>query len=153
MKKKSLLIMLAIVIIIILVVILVVVNNKNDENNIPGNNVNEVPVDNQAETEITLYENTQINTLKSIPIAGTNDYFSITEDVKWGVPSEANGQTTASFDIQIPYRFTVDGIDYEGSYVLGNSSHISVDDANPKYDLEITNLTNEGIVTVLIKTK
>ncbi len=150
MKKKLPIIITIVVVIIILIITLIVLNKKNSNtgNEIDGTSISEV----KGATEIKLNEETEINTLKEINISGTNDYFSITQEFKFEIPDYQEG-LAVSFAIQIPYKFIVDGEEYEGAYQLGDGKHISIDDGNPKYDLEIINLTNDGIVKVLIKEK
>ncbi len=107
---------------------------------------------NEDEVVIELGEETEINTLKEIKISGTDDTFIVTDDVKWEVPYHGEG-VTVSFAIQIPYKFTIEGKEYEGIYELGDGSGISKEDGNPKYDIKVTNLDAKGIVTVLIEEK
>ncbi len=57
-----------------------------------------------------------------------------------------------SFTIAIPYTLTIDGKEYEGVYHLGSSSSKTKDN-NPKYSFEVTNLTKNGDIEVLINTK
>ena len=105
----------------------------------------------KAYTSVVIGEKTYVEQLSKIKIEGTKDYFKITEKVKWEVPEEADGNTTVSFAIFIPYVITVDGVDYEGTYTLGDVNRAS--DENPKYDFEVTNLTKDYEIEVLISEK
>ena len=91
-----------------------------------------------------------IEQLKRISIDGTDDYLIITEKKKWNVPEQE--ETTTSFTIAIPYTLHVDGKDYSAEYYLGDYQD-QVADSNPKYDLTITNLTNNYETEVLINKK
>ena len=75
----------------------------------------------------------------------------ITKQVKWQVPEHEEG-VTVSFAIAVPYIIKVDGQEYEGIYQLGSSSSKSVDN-NQKYNFEITNLTKDGDIEILITNK
>ena len=84
-------------------------------------------------------------------IENTDDYFIITKKVKWEVPEHDSG-TTLSFAIAIPYIMHVDGKDYNGNYLLNNSNQNTLD-KNPKYNLEITNLTKNYETEVIVTKK
>lgn len=84
-------------------------------------------------------------------IENTDDYFIITKKVKWEVPEHDSG-TTVSFSIAIPYTIHVDGKDYNGNYLLNNSNQNTLD-KNPKYNLEITNLTKNYETEVIVTKK
>ena len=105
----------------------------------------------KAYASVAIGEKTYVEQLSKIKIEGTKDYFKITEKVKWEVPEEADEDTTVSFVVAIPYVINVDGVDYEGIYTLGNSDKAT--DENPKYTFEVTNLTNEYEIEVLINKK
>ena len=66
-------------------------------------------------TEISLGERAWIDSLTKINIKNTNDYFEITEKVKWEVP-EHPIDTTISFSVPVPYTFVVDDVSYSGVY-------------------------------------
>lgn len=102
-------------------------------------NINEV-------TEISLGERAWINSLTKINIKDTNDYFEITEKVKWEIP-EHSEDTTISFSIPIPYTFVVNGVSYNGIYELNEASSSKVPDGL-YYNLRVTNLTKDGKIQV-----
>ncbi len=102
-------------------------------------NVNEV-------TEISLGEKAWINSLTKINIKDTNDYFEITEKVKWEVP-EYSEDTTISFAISIPYTFVVDGGSYSGIYELNDASW-SKKPEGLDYNLRVVNLTKDGKIEI-----
>ena len=102
-------------------------------------------------TKVKLGEKQYIEQQKRIKIENTDDYFIITEKVKWDVPDYGPG-TTISFAIDIPYTMHVDGKDYNGHYMLNNYSESTMD-KNPKYKLEITNLTKKYDTEVIVSKK
>ena len=102
-------------------------------------------------TKVKLGEKQYIEQQKRIKIENTDDYFIITEKVKWEVPEYEPG-TTVSFAIDIPYTMHVDGKDYNGHYMLNNYSESTMD-KNPKYKLEITNLTKKYDTEVIVSKK
>lgn len=102
-------------------------------------------------SEISLNTKQYINQLEKIKIKGTNDSIMITKKVKWEVPEHEPG-TTVSFSIAIPYTIIVDGSEYNGIYELNNTA-MNKSDNNPKYNLTITNLTEEGDLEILIENK
>ena len=102
-------------------------------------------------TKVKLGEKQYIEQQKRIKIENTDDYFIITEKVKWDVPDYGPG-TTVSFAIDIPYTMHVDGKDYNGHYMLNNYSESTMD-KNPKYKLEVTNLTKNYDTQVIITKK
>lgn len=102
-------------------------------------NINEV-------TEISLGERAWINSLTKINIKNTNDYFEITDKVKWEIPEYSEG-TTVSFSILVPYTFVVNGISYNGTYEL-NSANRSKKVEGLDYDLRVTNLTKDGKIEI-----
>ncbi len=113
--------------------------NKNDNNNL------------KLVSNIEIGKKQYIEQLKKISINGTDDYLIITEKRKWEVPEHEDG-TTVSFTITIPYTLHVNGVDYSAEYYLGDYQQQTKDN-NPKYDLIITNLTNNYETEVLIKEK
>lgn len=102
-------------------------------------------------TKVKFGEKQYIEQQKRIKIENTGDYFIITEKVKWDVPDYGPG-TTVSFAIDIPYTMHVDGKDYNGHYMLNNYSESTMD-KNPKYKLEITNLTKKYDTEVIVSKK
>ena len=102
-------------------------------------------------TKVKLGEKQYIEQQKRIKIENTDDYFIITEKVKWEVPEYEPG-STVSFAIDIPYTMHVDGKDYNGHYMLNNYSESTMD-KNPKYKLEVTNLTKNYDTQVIITKK
>lgn len=117
------------------------VNNKKD------NKSNPIP----TVSEIELNTKQYIQQLEEVKIKGTNDSVKITKQVKWQVPEHEEG-VTVSFAIAVPYIIKVNGQEYEGIYQLGSSSSKSVDN-NQKYNFEITNLTKDGDIEILITNK
>ncbi len=113
-----------------------------------GNNSN-----NSSDTvsRIRLNSERYINSLEKVSIANTKDSIMVTENVKWHVP-EIDGATTVSFTVTIPYTITVNGVDYKGTYELGDEFSKPTD-KNPKYKLTVTDLTKDGKIKILIKRK
>lgn len=97
-------------------------------------------------TEVNLGERAWIDSLTKINIKNTNDYFEITEKVKWEVP-EHPIDTTISFAIPIPYTFVVDGVSYNGIYEL-NDANWSKKDEGLDYNLRVVNLTKDGKIEI-----
>lgn len=100
-------------------------------------------------TEVDLGKRAWINSLTKIKIKGTNDYFEITEKVKWEVPKHEEG-TTISFAIPIPYTFVVDGVKYNGVYELNDASW-SKKDEGLDYNLRVVNLTKDGKIEIEVE--
>ena len=103
-------------------------------------------------SSIKLNKEQYIEQLKNINIENSNDTIKITKKVKWKVPKEADGNTTVSFSIIVPYTITVNGIKYNGEYHL-NSSEWSTNDYNPKYKFKVVNLTKQGDLSIYITKK
>ena len=145
--KRNYLIIIGALVIISLVIVLIVfaITNKQEEKK--GDNGNPI----LTVSEIELNSKQYINQLEKIKIKGTNDTIMITKNVKWEVPKYEES-TTVSFAILIPYTITIDGKEYEGTYQLGSSTSKSIDN-NPKYNFEVTNLTKNGDIEVLISNK
>lgn len=97
-------------------------------------------------TEVNLGERAWINSLTKINIKDTNDYFEITEKVKWEVPEHEEG-TTISFAIPVPYTFVVDGVSYNGVFELNDASW-SKKDEGLDYNLRVVNLTKDGKIEI-----
>ena len=102
-------------------------------------------------TKVKLGEKQYIEQQKRIKIENTDDYFIITEKVKWEVPEYEPG-STASFAIDVPYTMHVDGKDYNGHYMLNNYTERTMDQ-NPKYKFAISNLTKNYETQVIITKK
>lgn len=139
MKRKIMFIFIALIIVLVGFWVLVNKNRKGTENTKETENIKEV-------TEISLGEEAWINSYTKIKIKDTNDYFEITEKVKWEVPEHPEG-TTISFSIPVPYTFVVNGVSYNGIYELNES------DGNKKaegleYNLSVVNLTKDGKIKV-----
>lgn len=99
-------------------------------------------------TEVSLRKRAWIDSLTKINIKDTNDYFEITERVKWEVP-EHSKDTTISFTIPVPYKFVVDGVSYNGIYELNDTSW-SKKPEGLKYNLRVVNLTKAGKIEIEI---
>lgn len=99
-------------------------------------------------TEISLGENVWVNSLTKINIKNTNDYFEITEKVKWETPEHSKG-TTISFSVFVPYTFVVNGVSYNGGYQLGDSSWNQKPEGLP-YNLKVVNLTKDGKLQIIV---
>jgi hypothetical protein len=146
MKRNNLIIISALVIISLIIVLIVfAITNKQEEKKV--NNGNPIP----TVSEIELNSKQYINQLEKVKIKGTNDTIMITKQVKLEVPEHGEG-VTVSFAIQVPYTITADGQEYNGTYQLGSSVSKAIDN-NPKYDFEITNLTKDGDIEILIINK
>ena len=102
-------------------------------------------------TKVKLGEKQYIEQQKRIKIENTDDYFIITEKVKWEVPEYEPG-STVSFAIDVPYTMHVDGKDYNGHYMLNNYTERTMDQ-NPKYKFAISNLTKNYETQVIITKK
>ena len=103
-------------------------------------------------SNIKLNKEQYIKQLIPVKINGTDDTLTITSEVKWMVPEEADGNTTVSFSIAIPYTIKVDGVEYKGIYQL-NSEEMSTLDNNPKYEFKVVNLTKNGDISVHLSLK
>ncbi len=106
----------------------------------------------ELHTTIKIGDRTYVGQMQNIAIEGTDDWFVITENVKFEVPEHPKG-STVSFSIAVPYTFHVDGADYSGVYELGDVPGYLKDDENPKYMLQILNLTSNYETKVLITEK
>lgn len=99
-------------------------------------------------TKISVGQKAWINYLTKINIQDTNDYFEITEEVKWHFPEQPKG-ITVSFDFIVPYRFVKDGVSYDGVFYFGDSMWNS----KPKgldYNLKVINFTDNGEIEIEI---
>ncbi len=143
--KKTRIFTIIIAIVVLIITISIIYININKEK--PTVDINTV----QSVSEVSLNSKQFINSLTRISIKDTNDSIIITQDVKWEVPEHEKGETV-SFSIAIPYTISVDGIDYDGIYELGDYSWSEIDN-NPKYNLKITNLTQNGDIEILITEK
>lgn len=144
-SNKSLILL----IIVVCTCFLTVCHNKKGDNNLPEKETKNSNITTVSELEINTSQ--FINSLEKIKIKGTDDTIIITERVKWDVPYYGEG-ITVSFSVSIPYTFTVDGKDYNGIYEL-NDTAWNVPDNNPKYNLQVINLTKNGDIEVLITNK
>ena len=145
--KRNILIIIGTLIIICLVIALIVFAITNKKKEKKGNNSNPI----STVSEIELNSKQYINQFEIVKIKGTNDTIMITKKVKWEAPEHKDSETV-SFAISIPYTITIDGKEYEGTYQLGSLTDKSIDD-NPKYDFQVTNLTKNGDIEVLISYK
>ena len=139
-KKIILLITLLITVLLVLTIIIININKKGDP---------EVTGPNYVDL-ITPKEYNWIHSLTKYDIKGTNDTFEITKAVKFDVDT-GDGNTTVSFAIEIPYTITVDGTEYNGVYILGDIAEN--EQYNPKYNVEVTNLTSDGAIEVKLEYK
>ena len=97
-------------------------------------------------TEIILGESAWIDSLTKINIKDTNDYFEITEKVKWEVPEDLE-DATISFSIPVPYIFVVDGISYTGTYEFDNADW-SKKTEGLDYNLKVMNVRKDGKIEI-----
>lgn len=148
-KKKVLLVVLLIVVIVALVFCVIKFTNKPKVSN-EVNTTNAIDI--EVASKITIGQETQINQLEQVPIGDSDDYLVINEKVKWEVPEHEEG-TTVSFSIAVPYTIHVDGVDYDGTYYLGDTENEDKLDKNPKYDFSIVNLGTNYETKVLVKNK
>ena len=136
-NKKIIIIGIVILIVIISIVgIIKIIKSKKSDNEIT------------TVTQIELNSKQYINSLQKIKIGDTDDYLLVTEKVKWEVPNYGEG-VTVSFAINIPYVISVDGTEYTGNYQLNDYTTRS-SDKNPKYNIQFTNLTQNGEIEVVI---
>ena len=141
MKNKKIIIIGVAILIIVLVVfgVVKIINSKKT-----GDEITTV-------TQIELNSKQYINSLKKIKIGDTDDYILVTDKVKWEVPNYGEG-VTVSFAINIPYVISVDGTEYTGNYQLSDYTTRSTD-KNPKYNIQFTDLTQNGEIEVVIMLK
>ena len=137
-KKVGLYIAILIIVIVLLCILVFNINKKDIKPEI--NYVN----------EISLNKKNWIHSLKEYKIEGTDDTFQITRDVKFDGES-GDGNTTVSFAIEVPYTITVDGYEYNGVYILGDIAEN--EQYNPEYNVEVTNLTQDGAIQVKLEYK
>lgn len=97
-------------------------------------------------TEVSLGERAWVNSLTKINIKDTNDYFEITDNVKFDIPEYEEG-TTISFSISVPYTFVVNGISYTGIYEFDNANW-SKKDEGLDYNLRVMNVTKDGKIEI-----
>ncbi len=139
-NKKIIIIGIVILIVIISIVgIIKIIKSKKSDNEIT------------TVTQIELNSKQYINSLKKIKIGDTDDYLLVTEKVKWEVPNYGEG-VTVSFAINIPYVISVDGTEYTGNYQLNDYTTRS-SDKNPKYNIQFTDLTQNGEIEVVVMPK
>ena len=137
-KKVGLYIAILIIVIVLLCILVFNINKKDIKPE-----VNYV-------REISLNKKNWIHSLKEYKIEGTDDTFQITRDVKSDGES-GDGNTTVSFAIEVPYTITVDGYEYNGVYILGDIAEN--EQYNPEYNVEVTNLTQDGAIQVKLEYK
>ena len=145
--KKNIIILTLSLLIISLIIISIILITTTKQKEKKSDNDNSTP----AISEIELNSKQYINQLEKIKIKGTNDTIMITKKVKWEVPNHEKAKTI-SFAIAIPYTITVDGKEYDGTYHLGSFENKKTSN-NPKYNFEVTNLTKDGDIEVLITKK
>ena len=145
--KKNIIILTLSLLIISLIIISIILITTTKQKEKKSDNDNSTP----AISEIELNSKQYINQLEKIKIKGTNDTIMITKKVKWEVPKHEKGKTI-SFAIAIPYTITIDGKEYDGTYHLGSFENKKTSN-NPKYNFQVTNLTKEGDIEVLITKK
>ena len=145
--KKNIIILTLSLLIISLIIISIILITTTKQKEKKSDNDNSTP----AIYEIELNSKQYINQLEKIKIKGTNDTIMITKKVKWEVPNHEKAKTI-SFAIAIPYTITIDGKEYDGTYHLGSFENKKTSN-NPKYNFQVTNLTKEGDIEVLITKK
>lgn len=123
---------------------------KQNENSVGNNTVNGTG-EHTIVSNLELGKKQYIEQLKKVQINGSEDYIIITEQRKWEVPEHEAG-TTVSFAISIPYTIHVDGKDYSSECIIGDNSRKGKDE-NPKYSVEVTNLTKNYETEILINKK
>lgn len=99
-------------------------------------------------TEVNLEERAWVNSLTKINIKDTNDYFEITDKVKFDIPEYEEG-TTTSFSITVPYTFVVNGISYTGTYEFDNANW-SKKPEGLDYNLKVMNVTKDGKIEIKV---
>ena len=139
MNKKIGLYIAILIIVLVLLCILIFKINKND-----------IKPEINYVSEISLNKKNWIHSMKEYKIEGTDNTFQITRKVKFDADT-GDGNTTVSFAIEIPYTITVDGTEYNGVYILGDIAEN--EQYNPKYNVEVTNLTSDGAIEVKIEYK
>lgn len=130
-----------IIILIILIIGLFLLNNYIKKNN----NVNNQKIDTVEKVE--LGKEVWINSLKKVFINDSSDYIEITESVKF------SSNLKGSFSIAIPYIIHVNDLDYNGEYILGSGLNNEGKDDNPIYNLQIINITKDGLIKILVTNK
>ena len=154
--KKVLLVVLLIVVIIAVVFCAIKFTNKPDATNQVNiiDNENVVDLTNPDITsKIEVGTKTLINQIDMVPIGDGDDFVIITDNVKWDAPEHEQG-TTVSFSIAVPYTIHVDGVDYEGTYYLGDTDNTEDNlDKNTKYNFSIVDIKDNYETEVLITEK
>ena len=154
--KKNILIGLVVLLIIGLVVGFIAFKPKDKIDTTGGEDIFNPTIPTVSEIELDAKQ--YINQLEKVKIKGTNDTLMITEKIRLGGPDEKEYEkgTTISFANLIPYTFTVDGVEYPGTYTLGDRewyNEKAVKFNNPKYGLRVSNLTKDGDIEVVVTTK
>ncbi len=139
MNKKIGLYIAVLIIVLVLLCILILKINKKD-----------VKPEINYVSEISLNKKNWIHSMKEYKIEGTDNTFQITRKVKFDADT-GDGNTTVSFAIEIPYTITIDGTEYNGVYILGDT--FDNEQYNPEYNVEVTNLTQDGAIQVKLEYK
>jgi hypothetical protein len=137
-KKIGLYIAILIIVLVLLCILIFKINKKDIKPEI------------NYVSEISLNKKNWIHSMKKYKIEGTDNTFQITRKVKFDADT-GDGNTTVSFAIEIPYTITVDGTEYNGVYILGDIAEN--EQYNPEYNVEITNLTQDGAIQVKLEYK
>ena len=137
-KKIGLYIAILIIVLVLLCILIFKINKKDIKPEI------------NYVSEISLNKKNWIHSMKEYKIEGTDNTFQITRKVKFDADT-GDGNTTVSFAIEIPYTITVDGTEYNGVYILGDIAEN--EQYNPEYNVEITNLTQDGAIQVKLEYK
>lgn len=137
-KKIGLYIAILIIVLVLLCILIFKINKKDNKPEI------------NYVSEISLNKKNWIHSMKEYKIEGTDNTFQITRKVKFDADT-GDGNTTVSFAIEIPYIITVDGTEYNGVYILGDIAEN--EQYNPEYNVEITNLTQDGAIQVKLEYK
>ena len=154
MPKKILILVVAITIIIVTIATVFEKNRKTNnsiKNEIINGTTIDVIDDIQTVTELQLNTSGYINSMEKVKIEGSNDYIIITDDVKWEFPELEEGET-ATFSFAVPYTIVADEEEYNGQFILGDFEQHK-EDGNPKYNIEISDLTASGKIKVLVEEK
>ena len=108
--------------------------------------------DDIIETENTIELDTSmwITPLIKYNINDTEDTFEIINEV--GIPENKKGETV-SFSQIINYTVSIDGVEYQGSFIFNSSSDgiIKNEDNNPNYNVELTNYRNNSVFVKITK--
>ena len=103
-------------------------------------------------SNIILGEKQYIEEMVPIKINNSEDTITITGKVKFEVPEHAK-DGNVDFAIVVPYAVVVDGVEYTGIYYLSTLNLTNKVDENPRYNVQITDLTENYEAQVLIEKK